>query len=821
MMKAFRGFKRFDDDLSPREERRTKPSLALKRRSKRDQSAQPFLNLEDSNGQSPINKFGRWEDLESNEDADENLNSFRKSFVPKTIHSDKIPFKNGENVTRHDDSRKDKGVIKKNRISSSRGQKQNSNVFDPFCLGDMESHGSGNGFFHPTGGEWDAFLSKPKSLEQCDFSEMLKTSPENMMDSLVLQNFESRHLEDLFETRNDKLSPEPDTILNAEQETEETGRKSRTGTEADTISVSSFPMRIKPIDFLKKRTVEEDDSYAGDVFLKMDESSHIRSWPSKRESMIETVKEEEEELSDVCTHMETDIQSNVDGVEVVDVETVYSSKDTGEAMSMTSEEMKPEKSSSEDNGEIIHQPSDKNAVDREGSTDDHSNRDTFTCPDIGLCQPSQCTTPSEHHITKPSSFSCDDKTEGQISDANKSVIDEAHKNQSPIKEANETNPLRQFAQLTAPILKAGSISLTDDPIKLAAEKLGLSAIDEPFEEQLQIPLNVKVKRKNSKISEAKQKKEVHNSIQAHSTNRKARRKNGKLESPSTGSLLDNATEVSDIYSASTSSGSTSVSKLQLQTIDLNSVNSGSVSSLSFQGKVTSKDSQDVGRSAEARRRGSSTKRRPLSRMKIPRGPTRRTKSDFTSVTEKPEGHIQTKKEDTKPLGASVNEIKMINKFLAVAGPEFDGTSLTIETREQIHNKALREGLTETFINKMLDQSAGIILWEQTSATSDDRSETTDVVKADTISPSGRTFRTKDTTDDNTKVTTETSFSEDLTFDEDGFVRKTPKEDTFSCLKNIFWMESSNVVGDDMTENILAVMSADSESIYSRKRQQRR
>jgi hypothetical protein len=35
------------------------------------------------------------------------------------------------------------------------------------------------------------------------------------------------------------------------------------------------------------------------------------------------------------------------------------------------------------------------------------------------------------------------------------------------------------------------------------------------------------------------------------------------------------------------------------------------------------------------------------------------------------------------------------------------------------------------------------------------------------------------------------------------------------------MESSNVVGDDMTENILAVMSADSESLYSRKRQPRR
>ncbi|KAG7359639.1 hypothetical protein IV203_034737 [Nitzschia inconspicua] len=376
------------------------------------------------------------------------------------------------------------------------------------------------------------------------------------------------------------------------------------------------------------------------------------------------------------------------------------------------------------------------------------------------------------------------------------------------------DPLLQLSKLSVPILNVGSVSLTGKlPIKFAAEK-DIDETEQPFKGQVQIPLNVEVKKRSDRT---KSNNKDPNSNTIGSKSRNQRHPHETMISPSTGSLLDNVTEISDPLSASATCQSMSNSDAYLEPVDLKSLHSSSVSSLSFQGKLLSKSSEDESTFSGPIRR------KPVPNIKIPRGPTRRKDSDFTFVAEQLQETLPRDKKGTKPLGASEFEIKMINKFLAIAGPEFDGSHLSIEQREIIHNNALKAGLSETFINRMLDQSAGILSWEQTSTVSDQHSEKSKSRKAVLETPSGstRTIRTKDTADDITKVTTGSSYSDDFTYDEDGFVRKSPKEDTFSCLKNIFWMESSNVVGDDMAENILAVMSADSESLYARKRQGKR
>jgi hypothetical protein len=74
----------------------------------------------------------------------------------------------------------------------------------------------------------------------------------------------------------------------------------------------------------------------------------------------------------------------------------------------------------------------------------------------------------------------------------------------------------------------------------------------------------------------------------------------------------------------------------------------------------------------------------------------------------------------KPIGASMEEIEMLNCFLKVVGPHFNGTELSIIEREKIYDQALRAGLSDGFLNKILDQSAGIRLWEDRS---DDASST--------------------------------------------------------------------------------------------------
>jgi hypothetical protein len=159
-----------------------------------------------------------------------------------------------------------------------------------------------------------------------------------------------------------------------------------------------------------------------------------------------------------------------------------------------------------------------------------------------------------------------------------------------------------------------------------------------------------------------------------------------------------------------------------------------------------------------------------------------------------------RKDGKSPVGSSLNEINMINIFLSVAEPYFDGSGSHLSTQEckELHDRARKAGLTETFTNKMLDQSAGILMYEINGVCYVSKTET---------SPSGRSFQTKSTA---------ASSSSDYIYDEEGFTRKTPKaESKFGCFKSTFWAESSNIVGAEMIENVKSALSGDSDSVSSR------
>ena len=117
-------------------------------------------------------------------------------------------------------------------------------------------------------------------------------------------------------------------------------------------------------------------------------------------------------------------------------------------------------------------------------------------------------------------------------------------------------------------------------------------------------------------------------------------------------------------------------------------------------------------------------------------------------------------ESEDPIGASLSEIEMINKFLTLLGPDFDG-SLSSNQLEDVYCRSENAGLTKEFTDKMLNQ---------------------------------------------------TITSDDDTYDDHEFTRKTPEAQyRIDCLVDTFWAESSNVVGGDAVENIQAALSGDGDS----------
>jgi hypothetical protein len=150
----------------------------------------------------------------------------------------------------------------------------------------------------------------------------------------------------------------------------------------------------------------------------------------------------------------------------------------------------------------------------------------------------------------------------------------------------------------------------------------------------------------------------------------------------------------------------------------------------------------------------------------------------------------------KPIGASLNEIEMINIFLTVLGPDFDG-SLSTKELEALHHRSRKAGLTKEFTNSMLDQSAGILMRGKKNEP--------DLVNR-RPSYSVQSLQTKYTV---VSPTASANSSSDETYDDHGFTRKTPKaQSKIDCLVETFWAESSNIVGGDMIENVQAALSGD-------------
>jgi hypothetical protein len=152
-----------------------------------------------------------------------------------------------------------------------------------------------------------------------------------------------------------------------------------------------------------------------------------------------------------------------------------------------------------------------------------------------------------------------------------------------------------------------------------------------------------------------------------------------------------------------------------------------------------------------------------------------------------------------PIGASLNEIEMINMFLTVLGPDFDG-SLSTKELEALHHRSAKAGLTKEFTNNMVHQSAGILMRGKKNEP--------DLVNRQP-SNSVQAFQTKCTP---ISPTASANGASDETYDDHGFTRKTPKvQSRIDCLVETFWAESSNIVGGDMIENVQAALSVDGDS----------
>jgi hypothetical protein len=340
--------------------------------------------------------------------------------------------------------------------------------------------------------------------------------------------------------------------------------------------------------------------------------------------------------------------------------------------------------------------------------------------------------------------------------------------------------LKKFLEMALPMIKSGSISHDQqEEIRRAADKLGLSLdgdrrADEVAQEPTkEVPFNVEVVHRRQSFHDVKKKIGKRESI--HFKKVFGRR---RAVSPSSNSLLDSVGESDSQIDLKEGSSHDS---------EIKSTSSETVSTLSYHTKR-----RDASRANERKSRQSKHQSRPIAESK---------------------GDVE-----NRPLGSTTEEINMLNKFLQIAGPSLTGPNLSAEDRERLHDDALKAGLPEDCINKFLDQSAGIQRWEESTVMSH-RSKHRKA-KAKATSPSG-SLHTKST--DCSEMSQSTKYTRDnesvscYTYDDDGLAKKSPKTEVggYGCVDRIqsyFWMES-DVVGQDMRDNVIAVISGDMGSAY--------
>ena len=177
----------------------------------------------------------------------------------------------------------------------------------------------------------------------------------------------------------------------------------------------------------------------------------------------------------------------------------------------------------------------------------------------------------------------------------------------------------------------------------------------------------------------------------------------------------------------------------------------------------------------------------------------------------------------KPLGATMEEIEFLNRFLVIAGPDFNGSELSVVERDRIHDEALRAGIPEEFLNQLLDQSAGIKRWEERSEFSDEKStfrkrrnqndEAEPNTPGDSTCSGRSSLRTRPTLS-SSEYTDSMSFSSK----EYTFYRASPSEAVYVCgfrrMQSDFWPHVTNQMSDGLVQTVGAVWSGDSESVRS-------
>jgi hypothetical protein len=153
-----------------------------------------------------------------------------------------------------------------------------------------------------------------------------------------------------------------------------------------------------------------------------------------------------------------------------------------------------------------------------------------------------------------------------------------------------------------------------------------------------------------------------------------------------------------------------------------------------------------------------------------------------------------------PLGASFEEIQYLNDFLKIVGPDFDANELSLAEREDLQQEAQSAGIPFKVLNKILDQSAGIRQWDESSNYSDE----------------GKSTRTKMTFGSRaSRTTTNTTYSEYDSLSKISPLSEVGHGVDCGCgMKDGFWPELSKEVEDTVRDTFGSVLSADSMSVNS-------
>jgi hypothetical protein len=551
-------------------------------------------------------------------------------------------------------------------------------------------------------------------------------------------------------------------------------------TDEDRESILSFPRREPAIEFLKQeqhftQSLENDhdaknilsSSPEKDIFLSLVGDSVCSPNNASTSSEDDTQNKYENFSHHVTITLSADVEN--DGIEVA-VESPSCTQSSSKVVKITAtsdHQSLYEFDSNDENSNKstidIREPSNagRSVVSRIRSVDQRLTVSDFRTPiSYGTSDMSATTTSSGSEKTRSHISSYEIKN---------------------MKKKSE-NHIENFLDAAAPFIGDDSIR----SIRKVAERFGMALDDathadmeEPPEETFYLSLSAE---SASSIDTASS---TRSSTFSSSQSFRKRNSSGINDLESYGSLLDSVNEEQEYVTSESQTVELSLSGDDLAayppTIDLRAVHSGSLSDMSLHNQKSENSSERIAEMVSNDH--SDGMSRTTSRRFFG---SQQSDGCFDERPEKPRNHHQqqrSRSDNNCPLGASVDEIENINKFLKIAGASFDGSQLSIEEREDLHDKAQEAGLPEAFINRILDQSAGIITtWEQRSVLSSIDEDDENYCLQTTPTRSHQLYKpchcnlspdrslTKNPTDDHTKATIATSYSDCTSHEEESGFR---------------------------------------------------